>query len=255
MIRQIPIQIAILIIMIFFSCSSNRYNYVDKTYDHEKQLKTIYLCPILALDFDNRSQAYIKHVQKLNMALMEDSLRVFLNENLHRLSLKYLNKKHAVLSPASFKTINLPQDSSEYVFFKIYNKKDSSITVKFPNNNILIKNGIHCNYALFLTDVLVYKTVCSGLKMYFLWTYGIPAPSNDPSYSIKGNYILWDYDKNSAICGGDFDDNFNTTDVWNKNTILEVSYSFCARILAKSKYWNISNLYSEEKESHGEWER
>jgi hypothetical protein len=160
-----------------------------------------------------------------------------------RIANKYINKNKITLIDTTFSLEYSTDDTNQCQTQRIYDKKrENLIKIKIPKKKIIDSIGIKCNFALFITDVKIFQT------SYYVPIF-IPLPgayiaghATGPALGINGNYILWDYDRECAICAGNFKKNFMTSNIGDNNDMERLN-SIIVGVLNKTPFWKIHQQY------------
>lgn len=234
------ILFALFVVLNVCCAPSNLIYYKNSSYfNASNNFKKLYLFPISSVKFEKAAREYTEyHLLKDPLTIEDNFLRHFNTEYI-KIAKKNVNKNKITLVDSIFAIEYSMEDTNQVESKEIYDKeKENLFRVKIPKKKIIDSLRIGCNYALFITDVKLLQTRYY-VPIFFPLPGGfIAGNTTGPAFGIYGKYILWDYDKECAICAGNFKKNFLTMSIGNnydKDRIKPVIIS----ILNNTPFWKI----------------
>lgn len=236
----------ILFLLLFnsFYCSSSLKDVNDlHNNNHSKQ---IYVCNLPDIIIDSSLINF--YDKKLNVSVedIKDSVSKYIGVNYSSLSRKCLKQKIAALCDSDIIVDIALIDSCYLNKIKVKNYNNTSkIFIKYPDKRYLDSIGIRCDYGLFISDITLF-TITTGpaVSNCRIWNvYSALVHVLIVEAAIKGKYVFWDYNNSRAESAGEFRTKFGSIGLDEEENINKTVYSIIARILYKSSYWKISNVY------------
>lgn len=212
-------------------------------------LEQIYVCPLPEIVIDSSMYNFYEKKLKTSVENIKDSVSKYLNVQYDTLTRKCLLQKKAVLCNSDSNVDISKIDACYLNEIKITNNYHSTKAyVKYPDKRYLDSIRIKCDYGLFLSEISVFtittappKSNCRICDIISLTVVHVPMVKA----AIKGKYIFWDYVNKKEMFAGEFRSPFKTIGLDDRENINETVYTIIAKILYRSPFWKVRNLYYE----------
>jgi hypothetical protein len=226
-------------VVVDLSCSSNLIYYKDKSYySADKEQKKLVVFPVTKVKFDDTAKAYTQYFLKKDPCSLEDTILRHLNHEYGKMALQYNKKRNISPLDTFFRIDRSMNDSSEYIQNQLFDKdKSRHIEIMVPKRQIVDSLGIRCNYSLCITGMMITQSRYNVPIIIPLPGGFIAGNVSGPSFLIKCNYTMWDYDKDRTICGGEFCYPVSIEAVCSNK--VDFAHDLIAKVLDKTSFWSI----------------
>ncbi len=238
--RHLFVIITLPVLLIFYSCSGPKKFYYKNNDYYAKKLKgkKLYIDDVDRVMLDDTAKAFTLYSLKMDSRQLEDTLTAVLNSIVKELAMKHLKKFSVVTSGGKSSDSEIRADSSVRRTVTITDKHSVSKEFYIPDKTAYKDPAIrNINYLFKINSPII------RLSNYFIPIF-VPLPggfvsgsTSGPCFVLKGTYVMWDYDKDRAICAGEFSKTImSMKHLLKRKVVIDIFKPMVGKIYVKTPY-------------------